>query len=138
MSLEDRGHVACSCANYRARSGAARTDLRACPARCRNDWRSSMNLLPGLQSVLDELRERFGTQIESAHAACPNELYLHTKIELSGALCSLFYKRYKGRLAGVFAEDCRAEEKVYFIYYVYALDSVHSFVLVRIPINQDA
>jgi Ni,Fe-hydrogenase III large subunit/Ni,Fe-hydrogenase III component G len=96
-----------------------------------------MNLLPGLQNVLDELRERFGPQIEHAHASCSNELYLHTKIELSGALCSLFYKIYNGRLAGVFAEDCRAEEKVYFIYYLYALDSIHSFVLVRIPIPQD-
>jgi len=96
-----------------------------------------MNLLPGLQIVLDELTQRFGAQIEHAHAPQPNEIYLHTKLELAGALCSAFYKKYKGRLAGVFAEDARAEHKVFFVYYLYALDSAHGFVLVRVPIPQD-
>ena len=68
-----------------------------------------MNLLPGLQIVLDELMQRFGTQIEHVHAPQPNELYLHTKLELAGALCSAFYKKHQGRLAGVFAEDARAQ-----------------------------
>jgi Ni,Fe-hydrogenase III large subunit/Ni,Fe-hydrogenase III component G len=96
-----------------------------------------MNLLPGLQIVLDELTHRFGAQIEHAHAPQPNELYLHTKLELAGALCSAFYKKHQGRLAGVFAEDARAEHKVFFVYYLYALDSAHGFVLVRVPISQD-
>ncbi|MBI3875162.1 MAG: NADH-quinone oxidoreductase subunit C [Verrucomicrobia bacterium] len=96
-----------------------------------------MNLLPGLQIVLDELMQRFGTQIEHWHAPQPNELYLHTKLELVGALCSVFYKKHKGRLAGVFAEDARAEHKVFFVYYLYALDSAHGFVLVRVPIPPD-
>src|SRR5689334_10149520 len=129
MSMEARGYVGCGRANNLTRSGITRADLRASSARCRNHRRWSMTLLPELQTVLDELIERFGPQIERAYAACPNELYLHTKIEFSGALCSFFYKKHNGRLAGVFAEDCRAEEKVFFIYYLYSLDSVHSFVL---------
>jgi Ni,Fe-hydrogenase III large subunit/Ni,Fe-hydrogenase III component G len=96
-----------------------------------------MNLLPSLHTILDELTQRFGAQIEHAHAAQPNELYLHTKLELAGALCSAFYKKYKGRLAGVFAEDARAGHNVFFVYYLYALDSAHGFVLVRVPIPQD-
>lgn len=96
-----------------------------------------MNLLPELQIVLDELTQRFGAQIEQARAPQPNELYLHTKLELAGALCSTFYKRHKGRLAGVFAEDARAGHKVFFVYYLYALDSAHGFALVRVPIPQD-
>ena len=96
-----------------------------------------MNLLPSLRLVLDELTQRFGAQIEHAHAPQPNELYLHTKLELAAALCSAFYKKYQGRLAGVFAEDARAERNVFFVYYLYALDSAHGFVLVRVPVAAD-
>src|ERR1022692_746852 len=85
-----------------------------------------MNLLPSLVSIFDELTQRFGAQIEHAHAPQPNELYLHAKRELAGALCSTFYKKYDGRLAGVFAEDARAEHDVFFVYYLYALDSKHA------------
>ena len=44
-----------------------------------------MNLLPELRIVHEELTKRFGAQIEHAHAPQPNELYLHTKLELAGA-----------------------------------------------------
>ena len=93
-----------------------------------------MNLVPGLRIVLDELTQRFGAQIEHAHGPQPNELYLHTRLELAGALCSVFYKKYNGRLAGVFAEDARAEHNLFFVYYLYALDPAHGFVLVRVPV----
>ena len=96
-----------------------------------------MNLQPELRIVLDELKQLFGAQIEHAHATQPNELYLHTKLELAGALCSIFYKKHNGRLADVFAEDARAEHNVFFVYYLYALDSAHGLVLVRVPIAQD-
>jgi Ni,Fe-hydrogenase III large subunit/Ni,Fe-hydrogenase III component G len=96
-----------------------------------------MNLLPSLRTILDELTQRFGAQIEHAHAPQPDELYLHTKLELAGALCSALYKKYQGRLAGVFAEDARAGHNVFFVYYLYALDEAHGFVLVRVPIPQD-
>jgi Ni,Fe-hydrogenase III component G len=96
-----------------------------------------MNLLPRLQTVLDELTQRFGGQIEHAHAPQPNELYLQTQLELTGALCSAFYKKYGGRLAGVFGEDARAGHNVFFVYYLYALDAMHGFVIVRVPIASD-
>src|SRR5256712_3022392 len=96
-----------------------------------------MIVLPALKVILDELRQRFGAQIEHAHAPQPNELYLHAKPELAGALCSALYKIHNGRLAGVFAEDARAEHDVFFVYYLYALDSAHGFVLVRVPISAD-
>jgi len=37
----------------------------------------------------------------------------------------------------VFAEDARAEHNVFFVYYLYALDSAHGFVFVRVPISTD-
>jgi Ni,Fe-hydrogenase III large subunit/Ni,Fe-hydrogenase III component G len=96
-----------------------------------------MNLVPGLATVLEELTARFGAQIEKAEAAQPNELYLHTNVGLAGALCSVFYKRYQGRLAGVFAEDARAAHNAYLVYYLYALDALHAFVVVRVSVPAD-
>jgi Ni,Fe-hydrogenase III large subunit/Ni,Fe-hydrogenase III component G len=96
-----------------------------------------VNLLPGLKIVFDELTQRFGAQIDHAHASHPNELYLHTRLELAPAFCSTLYRKHQARLAGVFAEDARAENNVFFVYYLYALDSVHSFVFVRVPIPKD-
>src|SRR5204863_1511703 len=110
---------------------------RTHPARRADDWRVPMNLLAGLETVRDELIQRFGSQIEGFHSPHPNELYLHANLDLSSALCSLFYKKYGGRLAGVFAEDSRVEHKCFFVYYLYALDLAHGFVLVRIPIPED-
>src|SRR5262245_6142295 len=136
MSLETGSHIAGDGSNHRPRPGAAGARLPTRPARRGNHWRCSMTLLPGLKVVLNELTQRFGPQIEHAHAPRPNELYLHTKPELSSALCSAFYKKYNGRLAGVFAEDGRAEHGVFFVYHLYALDSAHGFVLVRIPVPQ--
>src|SRR3989449_9503438 len=89
------------------------------------------------RSTLFPYTTLFRSQIEHAHAPQPNELYLHTRLELAGALCSVFYKKYNGRLAGVFAEDARAEHNVYFVYYLYALDSAHGFVLVRVPVPKE-
>jgi Ni,Fe-hydrogenase III large subunit/Ni,Fe-hydrogenase III component G len=96
-----------------------------------------VNLLPGLKVVLDELTQRFGTRIEPAHAPQPNELYVHAPVDLAGALRSVLCEAHHGRLAGVFAEDARAEHRVYFVYYLYALDAAHGFVLVRVPVPQD-
>ena len=96
-----------------------------------------MNLLPSLQPILEELTQRFGAQVEHAPAPQPNELHLRAPQELAGALCSAIYRKYDGRLAGVFAEDARDGHKVFFVYYLYALDAAHGFVLVRVPIAAD-
>lgn len=96
-----------------------------------------MNLLPSLQPILDELTQRFGAQIEHAPAPQPDELHLHAPQELAGALCSAIYRKYDGRLAGVFAEDARAAHQVFFVHHLYALDAAHGFVLVRVPIAAD-
>jgi len=47
-----------------------------------------VRLLPSLQLILEDLKQRFAAQIEHAHTPQPNELYLHTRLELAGALCS--------------------------------------------------
>lgn len=95
-----------------------------------------MNLIPSLRPILDELTQRFGVQIEHAHAPQTNELYLHVKPELAGAICSALYKKHEGRLAGLFAEDARAADRVFYVYYLLALDAAHGFVLVRVPVPE--
>ncbi|MBI4663017.1 MAG: NADH-quinone oxidoreductase subunit C [Verrucomicrobia bacterium] len=93
-----------------------------------------MNLLPSLQTVLDDLTQRFGPQMQPAHSPRPNELYLRAPVVLASALCSILYRKYQARLAGVFGEDARAEHNAFFVYYLYALDSAHGFVCVRVPV----
>ena len=96
-----------------------------------------MNLPSALRLLLDELTERFGAQLERAHAPQPNELFLEAQPEVAGALCSTFYKKYQGRLAGVFAEDARAEHRFFFVYHLYVLKAISAFVLVRVPVPAD-
>jgi Ni,Fe-hydrogenase III large subunit/Ni,Fe-hydrogenase III component G len=90
-----------------------------------------------LQLALDDLTQRFGGQIEHAEAPRPNELYLHAKSALAGAICSVIYKRHQGRLVSVFAEDACEVEKVFYVHYLYALDAAHGFVIVRVPVSAD-
>jgi Ni,Fe-hydrogenase III large subunit/Ni,Fe-hydrogenase III component G len=97
-----------------------------------------VTLLPELRFVLDDLTRRFGALIEHAHAPQPNELYVNAKPELAGAFCATLYREHHGRLVGMFAEDARAEHHAFFVYYVFALDSAHGFVLMRVPVSRDA
>lgn len=96
-----------------------------------------MNILPGLQTVLDDLKQRFGAGIESAEAPRDNELYVHVGLGLAAAVCSAFYRKHNGRLAGVFAEDARAGANAFLVYYLYAFDAAHGFILVRVPVAPD-
>src|SRR6266581_3620363 len=138
MPMEARGHVPRRGAHANTWAAPAPAALRTGPSRRRDHRRRSMTtLLPKLRLVLDDLRQRFGAEIEHCHSPQPDELYLHTKMELAGALCSAFYRKHQGRLAGVFAEDARAEHRVFFIYYLYALDAAHGFVFVRVAVPQD-
>jgi len=89
---------------------------------------------PDLMAAMRAPAERFGAQLERAHAPQPNELYLEAQPEVAGALCSTFYKKYQGRLAGVFAEDARAEHRFFFVYHLYVLKAISAFVLVRVPV----
>src|SRR5205807_2168395 len=113
MPMEARGDAPGRSAHGYGGFILACTRLRIGPSRGVDYRRHSMNMLPALQTILNELEQRFGAQILEARAPQPNELYLHAKVEVAGALCSAFYKKYNGRLAGVFAEDSRAQHKVF-------------------------
>ena len=93
-----------------------------------------MKILPRLEPVLDDLKKRFGGQVEEIRVAQDNEIYLHTKMDAVSGLCAYFYRKWNGRLASLFADDALAEAKAFFIYYVFALDDIGGFFIVRIPI----
>jgi len=93
-----------------------------------------MNVLPGLQPVLADLTERFSSRIEAVHQASPNEIYVHAKMELVAGFCAQLYKKWNGRLVSLFADDARAQERTFHLYYVFALDNAHGFVILRVPV----
>src|SRR6266478_255321 len=94
-----------------------------------------MNILPGLQPILADLTERFGTRIEAIHPAQPNEIYFHIQMELVAGFCAQLYKKWNGRLVSVFADDARAQTGAFHLYYVFALDAAHGFFILRVPVS---
>ena len=92
-------------------------------------------ILPGLQPVLSDLTERFGPRIEAVHIARPNEVYCHAQMELVPGFCAQLYRKWNGRLVSLFADDARAQEGAFHLYYVFALDPAHGFFILRVPVS---
>ncbi len=93
-----------------------------------------MNILPGLEPVVADLTERFGARIEAVQAVRPDEVYVRAGLDLVPGFCAQIYKRWSGRLVSLFADDARTEAKAFHLYYVFALDSAHGFVVLRVPV----
>jgi Ni,Fe-hydrogenase III large subunit/Ni,Fe-hydrogenase III component G len=96
-----------------------------------------MNVLPALQPVLADLAERFGPRLERVQPARPNEVYLHAQMDILAGLCAQLYKKWNGRLVSLFADDARAGAGAFHLYYVFALDAAHGFLILRVPVAPD-
>lgn len=96
-----------------------------------------MNVLPTLQPVLNELTQRFGERLSAPRAERPNEIYFQATMDLVSGFCGLLYKHWNARLVSVFADDARTAEGVFHLYYVYALDAAHGFIILRVPVPPD-
>ena len=84
----------------------------------------AMNLLPGLQIVLDELTHRFGAQIEDARAPQPNELYLHAPAGTGRrALLRRSTKNTRAASPACSPRTPAPDTNVFFVYHLYALDA---------------
>lgn len=92
------------------------------------------NILPGLQTVVTELSERFGARLQAVRAERPNEVYFEAQQELVPGFCAQLYKKWKGRLVSLFADDAREGTGVFHLYYVFALDAAHGFLVLRVPV----
>jgi Ni,Fe-hydrogenase III large subunit/Ni,Fe-hydrogenase III component G len=91
-------------------------------------------ILPALQPIFDEVTRRFGNRLTKLRAESPNEIYFQGGMELVAGFCGHLYKRWNARLVLVFADDMRAEESAFHIYYVYALDAAHGFFILRVAV----
>lgn len=95
------------------------------------------SVLPGLRPILAELTDRFGTRIQKVRVARSNEVYIHAQLELVAGFCAQLYKRWSGRLVSLFADDARSEEGVFHLYYAFALDATHGFLILRAPVSPE-
>jgi Ni,Fe-hydrogenase III large subunit/Ni,Fe-hydrogenase III component G len=92
-------------------------------------------ILPGLRPVLHDLTERFNSRIKSVQVARPNEVYFQAEMELVPGFCAQLYKKWDARLVSLFADDARAKDGEFHIYYVFALDAAHGFFILRVPVS---
>jgi Ni,Fe-hydrogenase III large subunit/Ni,Fe-hydrogenase III component G len=93
-----------------------------------------MNVLPSAAPVLDDVRKRFVSRLTAVTIARPNEVYFDAEMELVPGFCGHLYKKWNARLVSVFADDIRETQKVFQILYIFALDSVGVFFILRIPV----
>jgi Ni,Fe-hydrogenase III large subunit/Ni,Fe-hydrogenase III component G len=93
-----------------------------------------MNVLPGVTEIVAEVQERFGDRLDAVRADRPNEIYFDAGAELVAGFTAHLYKKWDARLVSVFADDVRAQEKAFHLYYVFALDAVHAFFILRVPV----
>lgn len=96
-----------------------------------------MNLSPELIPIVADVRQRFDGRLEAVRAPSPNEIYLHARGDLVAAFSAHLCHQWKARLVSVFADDTRATEGAFHIYYVFALDAAHGFVILRVPVSPD-
>jgi Ni,Fe-hydrogenase III large subunit/Ni,Fe-hydrogenase III component G len=90
-----------------------------------------------LQPIVEEIGARFNGRIESVFTPRFNLVYFHAGVDLVSGFCGHLYKRWNARLASVFADDARASDHVFHLYYVYALDAAHGFIILRVPVSPD-
>jgi len=96
-----------------------------------------MNLSAPLQPVGNELRQRFGERITALAAAQPNEACFAAPMELVAGFTAHLYRKWDARLVSLFADDARSTERVFHLYYVFALDAAHGFVILRVPVSPE-
>ena len=93
-----------------------------------------MNVLPELLPALADLQEGFSGQFTAVHAPRANEVYFHAPMEVVAGFCAQLYRKWNARLVSLFADDARATEHAFHLYYVFALDAAHGFFILRVPV----
>jgi hypothetical protein len=87
-----------------------------------------MNILPSVTGIVAEMRERFGDRLRAVNAPRPNEIYFDAGLDLVAGFSAHLYKNCDARLTGVFADDVCDTEKVFHVYYLFALDAAMPFL----------
>jgi Ni,Fe-hydrogenase III large subunit/Ni,Fe-hydrogenase III component G len=94
-----------------------------------------MNLLPSLQPALNEITTRFRVHWIATTVPRENEAYVEMRADAVPALCAYLYRKWQARLVSLFAEDAQPKQGNYLLFYVFALDAAHGFIIVRSPVS---
>ena len=96
-----------------------------------------MNVLPELLPILADLQKRFRGRLEAVHAPRANEIYVHAKMDLVPGFTAHLCRNCEARLVSLFADDARETDGTFHLYYVFALDAAHGFIILRVPVSPD-
>ena len=96
-----------------------------------------MSDLPSVTGIVAEVRERFGDRLNAVRVCRRDEIYFDAKMDLVAGFSAHLYKKWDARLVSIFADDVRESEKVFHLYYVYALDAARAFFILRVPVPPD-
>src|ERR1039458_5371080 len=84
--------------------------------------------------LFDDLKQRFGAQVESTAAGREDETYLLLRDSDIRGITRYLRREFEARLVTVFAEDRRATENVFYIYYVFEQPSASGYVILKTPV----
>ena len=96
-----------------------------------------MNLLPELNLALNDLLDAFAGRFGGAETPRSNEAYVRVPADLVAACCAHLYRKWDARLVSLFADDVRAAGEGFALYYVFALDAAHGFIVLRASVAAD-
>jgi Ni,Fe-hydrogenase III large subunit/Ni,Fe-hydrogenase III component G len=96
-----------------------------------------MNAQPSVTHILTEVQQRFSDRLDAVRVSQSDEVYFHASMDLVAGFSGHLYKKWNARLVSIFADDVRAQENVFHLYYVYALEVVHAFFILRVPVPPD-
>jgi Ni,Fe-hydrogenase III component G len=96
-----------------------------------------MSVLPEMLPTLDDLKKRFADRLDAVHSPRANEIYVHAKMDLVAGFTAHLYRRWKARLVSLFADDARENSGAFHLYYVFAFDAAHGFIILRVPASPD-
>jgi len=93
--------------------------------------------LPSVTSIVADVQERFSDRLTAVRVSRRDEIYFDAGVHLVPGFSAHLYKKWDARLVGLFADDVRDLEKVFHLYYVYALDAARAFFILRVPLPAD-
>ena len=96
-----------------------------------------MNFLPAANHLLTEVQQRFDDRLDAVRVVRSDEVYFHAPMELVAGFSAHLYKKWDARLVSVFADDARETEKVFHLYYIFALDAHRVFFILRVPVPRE-
>jgi Ni,Fe-hydrogenase III large subunit/Ni,Fe-hydrogenase III component G len=96
-----------------------------------------MNVSTDLSSILADLQKRFHNQLDGVHSPRADEIYVHAKMDLVAGFTAHLYRRWQARLVSLFADDARQTDGAFHIFYAFALDAAHGFVILRVPVSPE-